>query len=159
MAGEFLEGGTAASSHVSNHCNRFLSHVSRRELSRLDIGNRSTTISSYQRRLDRDNNCGTMTDREAVTIDTLRIDTKVRPSQASIISTSGKHQLCGKQSVVCTIFRRVWPGKFAPSDWFHFVLFCTQRIFLASLFVALVVDARSIVCAKSNVDEHWLKEN
>lgn len=159
MAGEFLEGGTAASSRVSNHCNRFLSHVSRRELSRLDIGNRSTTISSYQRRLDRDNNCGTMTDREAVTIDTLRIDTKVRPSQASIISTSGKHQLCGKQSVVCTIFRRVWPGKFAPSDWFHFVLFSTRRIFLASLFVALVVDARSIVCAKSNVDEHWLKEN
>lgn len=77
MAGEFLEGETAGN---SNHCNRFLSHVSRRELSRLDIGNRSTTISSHQRRLDRDNNCGTMTDREAVTIDTSRIDTKFGPA-------------------------------------------------------------------------------
>lgn len=91
-----------------------------------------------------------MTDREAVTIDTLRIDTKVRPGQASIISTSGKHQLCGKQSRVYVYIR--YSAGFGrenlhrQTDFIsYFFFFPTQRIFYPLQSQMLTsIDSRKI---------------
>lgn len=88
-----------------------------------------------------------MTDREAVTIDTLRIDTKVRPGQASIISTSGKHQLCGKQSRVYVYVR--YSAGFGRENLHR------QTDFISYFFLfSYPTNILSVARAKSNVDEH-----